>query len=153
MADTKISQLPSYPSGTAPIATDILPIVDTSVTPYVTRQIPWANVLSAQTTPVPYLAFLGSAQGGANQSFSSAELTLYSSAGQATVVVDGVVMTPNENYTLIGAQITIQDYLPPYAEVEVIFKIVPNLGIVNDITVQNGIDILLDQSGNSLITQ
>lgn len=153
MADTKISQLPSYPAGTSPLSTDILPIVDTSATPYVTRQVLWESVLSAQTTAVPYLYFTGSSSGGTGQSFSSASLTLYANAGQATVVVDGVVMTPNENYNLLGAQITFLDYLPPNAEVEVIFKVVPALGIINDITIQNGIDVLLDQQGDSIVTQ
>lgn len=155
MADTKISQLPTYPSGTSPISTDILPIVDTSQATYVTRQITWGDINggSAQISVVPYALFRGSVAGGDNQTFTDAALLLFDNIGQSTIVVDGIVLTPNENYTIVGAQLTITDYLPPLAEIEVIYKVIPLSTVVNDIVLQNGTDNLVDQLNNPLITQ
>jgi hypothetical protein len=154
MADVKISELPAYPAGISPLPTDVLPIVDTSETTFVTRKITIADIsIATQLTPLNYTIFTASAAGGPGQSFTDANLTVLTSVGQSTVVVDGVVMTPNENYNIMGAQINVLDYLPPNAQVEVIYKVLPNAGSVNDITLQNGIDIMVDQNNDSIITQ
>lgn len=154
MADVKISELPAYPAGVTALPSDVLPIVDTSANPFVTRKISLSDINSLiSLTTLNYTAFSGSATGGTGQSFTDANLTVLSSIGQSTIVVDGVVMTPTQNYTIVGAQLTILDYLPPNAQVEVIYKLLPNMSSVNDITLQNGIDIMVDQNNSSIITQ
>ncbi len=153
MADTKISQLPAYPSGVEPLPGDIIPIVDTSAIPYVTRQIPFALVSVVDFSAVPLISFTGSLSGGTGQSFTDASLTLYTATGQPSVFVDGVLMSQGANYNLLGAQLNFLDYLPPSANIEVIFKLIPSSTAVNDITLQNGVDTLVDQLDNSLITQ
>lgn len=82
----------------------------------------WTNQPVPATT-IPFLGFVGSVGGGTNQQFTSASLAGYNSVSSAaTVLVNGVGITPTTSYTISGNNLTIVDYLSPNAIIQVISK-------------------------------
>lgn len=81
----------------------------------------WTN--SAFARVLPYISFTGSLAGGAGQQFTDARLAGYfSQSNAATVLVNGVGITPDTSYSINVNVLTIFDYLSPNASIQVISK-------------------------------
>lgn len=96
-------------------------------------------------TSIPYIGFLGSATGGANQTFTNPTLGAYAAdETRMTVLVNGVAITPVESFVLNGDILTILDYLAPNAEVDVISKAITaagvSIGTVSNVSVSTNLE-------------
>lgn len=98
----------------------------------------------------PYLSFTGSATASAGQTFTSSIFTQYPATSDATVSINGVILTPGVSYSISGTVLTILDYLAPNALVEVAAKALPNSSVVTNLVTQ-GDDLFTTQAGDFII--
>ena len=71
------------------------------------------TVLQISQAAVAYVSFTSSPTPSANQPFTNAALSAYGSiANNAIVQVNGVIITPNLNYTITGTTLLITQWLP-----------------------------------------
>lgn len=69
-----------------------------------------------------YLQFTSANAGSANQQFINQDILNYGNVLNITLMVNGVALTPLEDYTLSGNTITVLDYLSPQSLIQIIAK-------------------------------
>ena len=107
---------PANPSNIVWVSSAII----TPSTVYPTWAIPGQFGGAGSASSTPYVQFISSPTPSSNQIFTDTDLVSYNSdATLATVVVNGVVLTPGVSYSISGSALTISDYLDAISVIQV----------------------------------
>lgn len=101
---------------------------------------------------IPYVTINSGPNPGTGFVFSNVAFLGYlDDASLMTVTANGVLLTPNEDYTLQDTQLTFNSFLTANTQIEVQAKVVPTTPkTANFVTTQSG-DLLITQGGDFLI--
>lgn len=114
-----------------------------------TGNLEWSQGSSANIVSLPPVYFVSSPSPGTGQEFTSPILSNYNDRSDITLFVNGQLLE-FQNYTLAGDTVTIDTYLPPNANVDIIRQFVSSADITGLYSNANVAAFLPTYGGNIL---